>query len=170
MILDLKKSGIFYETKAQQGLWIKKSSSSTLDEVYLCTVDWPTLVTLKLGIQLNIKATKNTCRPGVSVTSGVLNSLRHKNSANTSCNFSGAVMYFRTTPLPHHSTNPSKKHRRCYGKKLSPCHMCLVDGTELPETGRSSKATPVAWVQEGTFFFFAHTWPTCSDWFKPHIF
>lgn len=47
--------------------------------------------------------------------------------ANTSCHLCGSLVDFRW-------------RRCCCGKKLSPCHVCLVEGAELLEASLSSKA------------------------------
>lgn len=112
---------------------------------------------LKLCAQLNIAAV-HCSAPGLISQRWSVKQPATQEFANTSCHLCDSLVDFQ--------------RRCCCGKKLSPCHVCLLDGAELLEAGHSSKAgypggppspfTP-PWQEGRTLVWDPHTGPTSSN-------
>lgn len=121
------------------------------EEVCICV--W----NLKPRVQLKVAAVRRSA-PGLIGQRWSVKQPATQEFANTSCHLCGSLVDFRW-------------RRCCCGKKLSPCHVCLVEGAELLEASLSSKAgNPSAprlstppWREGRNLFLGTRTWPTSSN-------
>lgn len=119
----------------------------------MCICVW----NLKPRVQLKIAAVHRSA-PGLIGQRWSVKQPATQEFANTSCHLCGSLVDFRW-------------RRCCCGKKLSPCHVCLVEGAELLEASLSSKAgNPSApplstppWREGRNLFLGTRTWPTSSN-------